>query len=464
MPESVIGPLAPDERAFENEWNALMAENLRGRAGWLVRLRWFAVLAVVVAAAVAAALEVIEAPLTIGVGAAVLALGNLGFWLVLHRASARPSAPWSRGLILAQIVFDLLVLTVLLELSGSIENPFMLLYLIHMAVAGMLLPFEMALLAGGAACVLHGTAVIGQLVGVVPHVSLQLGLHELAESDPETLLTRSPVYVLAHMVAFVVAAFSVILLIHQVARRQREAEARSLERERIASSLARLARLGALAAGVAHTVRNPLHGLMNCVDILRRELVAAPTSTQEILDIMGEGVDRIETVTRRLLTLTRDAPLTRESVELKAVVEDALRFVRMRSRESGVAIELTVEGQPTAEVDVARLAEALANLLDNAVYACRAGGAVTIRIEDLPAAGTISVVIRDTGEGVAPDILPRLFEAFFTTKPVGEGSGLGLAIARRAVDEHGGTLRLASRQGEGTTVTIELPREVSPHD
>lgn len=464
MPESVIGPLAPDEQAFENAWTVLMAENLRGRAGWLIRLRWFVVLAVLLAAAVAAALDAIEEPLTIVAGAALLALGNLGFWWVLRGAPARPPAPWSQNLILAQIVFDLLVLTILLELAGSIENPFMLLYLIHMAVAGMLLPFKQALFAGTAACVLHGTAVIGQLLGLVPHVSLQLGLHELAESDPETLLTRSPAYVIAHMVAFVVAAFSVILLIHQVARRQREAEARSLERERIASSLARLARLGALAAGVAHTVRNPLHALMNCVDILRRELAASPASTQEILDIMGEGVDRIEAVTRRLLTLTRDAPLAHERVELKAVVEDALRFVRMRSRESGVTIDLRVVGQPSASVDVARLAEALANLLDNAVYACRAGGAVAICIDDAPAAGKVRITIHDTGEGIAPEIQPRLFEVFFTTKPVGEGSGLGLAIARRAVDEHGGTLRLESRPREGTTVTIELPREVSDHE
>jgi signal transduction histidine kinase len=202
---------------------------------------------------------------------------------------------------------------------------------------------------------------------------------------------------------------------------------------------------------------------MNCVDILKRDLTDAPASTHEILDIMGEGVDRIEAVTRRLLTLLRDAPLAREAVELKAVVEDALRFVRMRSRESGVAIALVEEGTPHAMVDVARLAEALANILDNAVYACRAGGSVEIRVDETPA-GLARIAIRDTGEGIAPEHLPRLFEVFFTTKPVGEGSGLGLAIARRAVDEHGGTLRLESRKGEGTTVTIELPHEVNTDD
>ena len=445
----------------ESAWAELMADHFRGRAAWLIRLRWIAVAAILLATGIAAVLDAIRSPRLFVAGAAVLAFGNLVFLLLLRRAGPRSSSTYSNYHTLAQIALDLLLLTVLLEMAGSIENPFISLYVLHMAVAGMLLPFRLALVAGALSLALHGAAVLGQLLGILDHVPLELGAHSLAEADPESLLTHSTAYVVAHLIAFVLVQFGVVVLIHQVARRQRDAEARALEHERVAQSRERFARLGALTAGVAHTVRNPLHGLLNCVDILRRDLALASPETREILDVMAEGVDRIETVTRRLLVLTRDEPSKLEPADLKAVIEDALRFVRVRSRISGVRLDVALSEPIIVRSDPARLIEALANILDNAIYACRAGGTVSVHAA---IAGERAVVrITDSGEGIALAARARVFDPFFTTKPTGEGSGLGLAIARRTVEEHGGTIGIESSPGQGTTVSIELPLPGTDH-
>jgi signal transduction histidine kinase len=118
------------------------------------------------------------------------------------------------------------------------------------------------------------------------------------------------------------------------------------------------------------------------------------------------------------------------------------------------------------EADPDRLAEAFINVIDNALDACREGGAVMVRTVPNPDSGDrICVEVTDTGDGIAAENLTKVFDPFFTTKPVGKGTGLGLAITCRVVEEHGGEIVIESALGKGTRVRILIPRsQVERHE
>ena len=225
----------------------------------------------------------------------------------------------------------------------------------------------------------------------------------------------------------------------------------------MAVSRERLARIGEIAAGVAHAVRNPLHGLINSVDLLTAKGKSDPATT-ETFSLMAEACRRIESVTQRLLVLTRDAPLMKKQVPIEALVQEAVKMTSPRARGSGAQIETKLGAVGVIEADPDRLTEALINVIDNAVDACRDGGTVTVRTLSAPDVGGVCIEVADTGAGITPGDLAKVFDPFFTTKPVGEGTGLGLPIARRIVEEHGGQLAIDTGPGKGTRVRFLIPR------
>lgn len=247
----------------------------------------------------------------------------------------------------------------------------------------------------------------------------------------------------------------------QLTRRHQHVETQCQEHERIAISRERLARVGELSAGVAHSIRNPLHGLSNCVDLLRGRVAAADGVARELLDMMAEAMRRIDNVTHRLLRLTRDAPLHRAPTDVNRLIENALAFVQERARGKQLELATELANVPALLIDADRLIEGLINLIDNAIAACSHNGKITIRTAlAAESPGALRLEIQDTGPGIPRELLEKVFDPFFTTKGVGEGSGLGLAITRRAVEEHGGQIQLESEPGAGTLVRVILP--ISP--
>ena len=235
--------------------------------------------------------------------------------------------------------------------------------------------------------------------------------------------------------------------------------------EQVAHSRERLARVGEFSAGIAHTMRNPLHGLLNSVSHLHKRLDGKDPEAAEILDWMKDGLTRMETVTRRLLTLTRDSPLVKRPTELSGVVQDALTMVSERARTVGLVVQSDLAKLPTIHLDPDRLGEVVVNLLDNAVDACKDGGEVTVRTSLAHGPGDVRgqraqvLEVEDTGAGIPADILKQVFHPFFTTKGIDEGSGLGLAIARRVVKEHDGEVEVQSKEGSGTLIRVTLPAQ-----
>jgi signal transduction histidine kinase len=421
---------------------------------WLVRLRWFATGGVGLTVALASMAGSVVAVGPLGAVVIALAVGNVACGWIARRISVDTPPRRVEAVIQGQILFDLVVLTAVLHWSGGVDNPFATFYVFHMALAAMLLPFGRALVVAGAALLLHAGELVATSLDLIDHVPVLFGVTHLHEALHQGLSSwRSSLFVAAYLVAFAATQLGVIYFVGTLAKRQRQAELNRIHHERVARSRERLARIGVLAAGVAHSVRNPLHGLLSCVDILERS-----GAEEEILGLMKEGVGRIDRVTRRLLALGRDEPIQLRETDLGALVEDACRLAGVTARQRDVELSFQAGGAcPAVQADADRLLEAIVNLLDNAAHASPPGSRVDVRLTCEAGPAQARIVVADRGSGIPEAFRERVFDPFFTTKPVGEGTGLGLAITRTVIEEHGGEIRFVPRAGGGTEVVLGLP-------
>ncbi|MEW4567330.1 protoglobin domain-containing protein [Tautonia sp. JC769] len=214
----------------------------------------------------------------------------------------------------------------------------------------------------------------------------------------------------------------------------------------------RMATLGQVAGGLAHELRNPLNVVKTSVYFLRNARSASPEKAAEHLQRIGRGVDRADAVITALSNFARlPTPETRDT-PLLPLVRDALE-----ANPPDPAVEVRVEVEPSIAVvvDPAQLHIVLGNLLRNANEAMGEGGTLTVRARPLDP-GAIELDVEDTGIGMAPELRDRVTEPLFSTKA--RGLGLGLAISREILVKNGGTLRILSEPGVGSTFTLELPR------
>ena len=204
---------------------------------------------------------------------------------------------------------------------------------------------------------------------------------------------------------------------------------------------------------VSHQVATPLATIMTNLSIVRRASRSG-SAGQAIEDSFAEA-ERMKRMLGRLRALAHadeDVPLRRELVDLAELTADVVRAYAGQAGTSGVGLltEVSIPARVSADKDLLR--EAVANLVDNAVRVSPRGADVKLRVARGAAGPSIDVI--DTGPGIEEDRLPRLFERFQRSD---SGSGLGLAIARRVVERHGGTIRVHTKPGAGSTFTIELP-------
>jgi CheY-like chemotaxis protein/two-component sensor histidine kinase len=223
-----------------------------------------------------------------------------------------------------------------------------------------------------------------------------------------------------------------------------------------------MAAVGTLAAGVAHEINNPLTFVIASLELAERQLLS-PQSTPEAarahLSAAREGISRVARIARDLFTFSRDAGDRRSPVRLRAAVEAA---VRLSSSQTGAAVKVaeTHGDAPLVMADEGRLAQVLLNLLINAAHAiaaaAKAQGEIHISTGS-DAEGHAVIEVRDNGGGIAPEILPTVFDPFVTTKPAGLGTGLGLSVSKNIVESYQGELTVSSTVGQGSTFRIRLP-------
>jgi PAS domain S-box-containing protein len=223
----------------------------------------------------------------------------------------------------------------------------------------------------------------------------------------------------------------------------------------------RLAALGVVAAGVAHEINNPLTFISLATDLLRQRLGPSDTANRELLDDIGEGVERVAAIVRDLRVYGRyeDEPLG--AVDLESVLHGAGRIVahELRSRIQLVRATGTV---PPVRGVARRLEQVFVNVYLNAAQAfpeAQTDATITVRAEVTDE--TVTIQVADNGPGMPADVVQRIFEPFFTMRPSGTGTGLGLFICQDILLHAGGNIRAESEIGKGTTMTVILPRAES---
>ncbi len=216
----------------------------------------------------------------------------------------------------------------------------------------------------------------------------------------------------------------------------------------------KLASIGILAAGVAHQINNPLGGIFNCIQILKQD-GGNPELRAKYLDLVNEGLDRIETTVSKLLWMSRKAERVSVDMDVKSVVEGVHSFLDYKIRKAKIAFNNEVPADLSINFDVHDFQQLLLNLFINAIHAMNNGG--TLEVKGYRSDSVISLEVIDNGCGIEQENIGRIFDPFFTTKPIGEGTGLGLWLSYEIIRNYSGEIAVESVAGKGSRFIIRFP-------
>lgn len=241
-----------------------------------------------------------------------------------------------------------------------------------------------------------------------------------------------------------------VIILRDITEDRKTAE-RTIESEKLSA-------LTLLAAGVAHEIGNPLNSLNIHLQLIDRKLRRVPeevrNSIQELLDVAKGEIRRLDSIIQQFLRAIRPTSPQFISADINEILKETVSFIRAEIQDRDILVELDLAPDlPNAEVDRDQLKQAFYNVIKNAVQAMRAGG--MLHIHSWWDDAYVSVTFADTGGGISPENMSKLFRPYYTTKS--NGSGLGLLIVRRIVREHGGEIEIESNEGKGVQVTVHLP-------
>lgn len=219
----------------------------------------------------------------------------------------------------------------------------------------------------------------------------------------------------------------------------------------------RLAALGRLAAGIAHEIRNPLTSIRGFAQRLSRRVIDH-SEEERYISIIVEEVDRLNRVVSALTEFSKPSLGIRRVIDIDDILEKAVLLSAVDMRERITVVKQVEPDLPELDGDPERLRQALINVLVNAVQAMPDGGMLCISAAQDGQRPVIRISVTDSGVGIPESDLEHIFDPFYTTKEA--GTGMGLAISHQILADHGGELMVASAEGEGTTVILELPTSV----
>ena len=410
---------------------------------WLVSLRWVACSGLFLVIWLASSpFDVLSNSSPLYIICISLALYN-AILLIVSRKSSRLSAEWIERILFWQITIDLVALTLLLYFSGISHNPFILYFVFHIIIAGILLPDFYAYLEAVLASIMVGAVLAFQYWGVIPEHPLNL---------PSITNGDAGIFLLAKFLALSSTLFFAAYFTVSVLRYVRYAESEIRQKEKFLS-------LGELVSGIVHQIKNPLDGLKNCL-----HHITDGTSQQEVsnkfIPLMGEELERIEGLTYRLQEYSRPHDIELQPVDVNKEINSALKLLQIKDT-GKVSIRSETRAVPKAKADPFALQEVIINLCTNAIAAMPNGG--TLRIRTRPASykigkstGAVGIDVIDTGHGLRPEEKDLVFEPFYSTKSSSEGTGLGLWICQTLVSQMGGLLEVESTPGKGATFSVVL--------
>lgn len=226
----------------------------------------------------------------------------------------------------------------------------------------------------------------------------------------------------------------------------------------------RMSAIGTLTASIIHEIKNPLTFVWNHLRTLRKSRERLPSDAAELLEEAYDGAERIRAISNEIGFLSHGGEGAEvESVNLKRVLDSAIRIAQPEIQHRASIVREYEEGRLYVRGSQTRVSQVFLNLIVNAAQAIepgdRAQNTITIRARSTEE-GRVCVEVQDTGPGISPQLLRRIFDPFVTTKPAGRGTGLGLSISRRIVHSLEGTIDIQSHPGQGTVARVVLPKAV----
>jgi signal transduction histidine kinase len=354
---------------------------------------------------------------------------------------------------LCVFIVDLLIITALNDYVGEVKGSFYLAYYLLVALHAYYFGLGMGLLVAGLASVLYVLSDYPEFRTIVwPEYTLRIAflflvatfLGLLAEKDKGD---KQQMETLNHELSEKTSKL-------QLAYGQLEdAQRQIIHTEKLSS-------LGTLVAGVAHEINNPIGIIANRVEVLRleHEEQGLDDALTEDLEVIHRQANRVAEITTALLAYARQSSQEQRPLDLNAVVRSALLLWQPQA-EHLVRVETLLQ-EPLAAImgNFTQLQQVVINLVSNALDATPTAGTITLSTRsagDPPSTVLLEVV--DTGSGIAAEHLSKLFDPFFTTKPPGKGTGLGLSVCLGIVQDHHGSINVASRPGRGSTFVVTLP-------
>jgi PAS domain S-box-containing protein len=220
----------------------------------------------------------------------------------------------------------------------------------------------------------------------------------------------------------------------------------------------KMAAIGELATMVAHDLRNPLTGIAGATYYLKKKLSSEmDKKTKEMIDIIEKDIKYSNKIVTDLLEYSRDMRLELTETNSSSIIREALSMVDVPLNIQVSEVSDLTRSESKIKVDLEKMARVLVNIILNAIDAMPEGGKLTINSWEKE--GKLAIAVSDTGAGMSPDILEKLWTPFFTTKA--KGMGLGLSICKRIVEAHEGSISVESAIGKGTTVTVTIPTLLS---
>jgi signal transduction histidine kinase len=435
---------------------AILKQDLRGKIRWFILLRWLA--AAGLALVITGARFVLDIPLPL----VPLYLGNL--FLVVYngicyatnrRLQGQIDTPgWidkAHRLANIQILVDLGLLTYLIYFSGGLENPFVSYYIFHMIISGILLTNRSAYLQATFASVLVGLLIAASLLDLLPYHLLS----SAAVAADTVSLTGYIGRFLAYSSTLYIAVYLTTTIVNKLRQRERElAEQDKLKSQYVLT--------------VSHDIQSSLSAIDSCLQTVLQGY------TGKIGKKTRDMVQRANVRTRLLLGFVRDlldvsrmrtqSEVPKERVDLVEVIDKEVELFRQQSRDRRISLSFENQvGRVILQANRFSMEQLFNNLLSNALRYTPEGGMVSVTLRPTDKKNTVEAKIADSGIGIAPENLPRIFEDFYragNAKAFTEdGTGLGLAIVKRIVDLHDGAIRVESEVNGGTTFIFILPTD-----
>ena len=408
---------------------------------WFIRLRWFAAIATVTAALCdwffldwfTSHMEMLL------VGSLILAHNIIARLMITPDLQPDNNSEFLVKMAGFQIVVDLLCLSSLVALTGGLGSPLLWFYVFHMVISSLILPHPMAY----AAFLFSTTLVCGALwlTNTWPN-----SREDLVKMLGWFFTMLTTVYLTSHITFYIL----------QQRIRMRAISERLYQQDQAMIRQDKMAAMGQMAAGIAHEISNPLACIDSLIQLVRRK---PEHQLKDYTDQLTDLVKRADGILRQLVNFAHPTSLEhRNRVPVKDVVSRALQMVSFDKRFKRVSVNFDVENSDNLYILVHHpsIEQVLVNILQNALDAMddQTKPELTITIDGKDDKCAISIA--DNGRGINPDDIDKIFNPFYTTKPIGKGTGLGLAISYKLVEGNDGQLT-AQSNARHTTFTITFP-------